>query len=374
MPNRHARIAMLSLAAGLTLAAVPPLLAQQRAPRTQNVVLVVTDGLRWQEVFTGADSLLLFGDPRLVGGDTTRFRARFWRATPKERRETLLPFMWSAVATQGQIFGNRLSGSSVVVSNGLKFSYPGYNEMIAGFADPKIDRNDYGPNPNLTVFEWLNRQASFRGKVSAIATWDAFADIFARRTSGVYVHAGWEPPYPAPRSALDSVLNRMYATTFRMWDNNAYDAFTQTVLLRHLASQRPRVVFVGYGETDEWAHAGRYDRTLNSAQAVDRYIAELWALIQATPQYRDRTTLIITTDHGRGRTPADWTNHGQRVDGAEEMWIAVIGPDTRPLGERRNVAELTQAQIAATIAALLGLDYRRDAPRAAGAIAEVLRP
>jgi hypothetical protein len=347
--------------------------AQPRQTRTRNVVLVVTDGLRWQEVFTGADSTLLFGYARVLGGDTTRIRNRFWRASGRERRETLLPFLWGTVARQGQIFGNRALGSSVVTTNGLKFSYPGYNEMILGYPDPRIDRNDYGPNPNVTVFEWLNRQAELNGRVAAIATWDAFADIFARQTSGVYVHAGWEPPYAQPRTEGDSVLNRLYATTFQQWSNNAYDALMHTVALRHLARSCPRVLFLGYGETDEWAHAGRYDRMLNSALQVDRYLEELWATLQSHPDYRGRTTLIVTTDHGRGRTTRDWTNHGKTTDGAEEMWIAVIGPDTPALGERHNVSA-TQAQIAATMAALLGYDYGREAPRAAAPIVDVIRP
>jgi hypothetical protein len=355
--------------------ASPPALAsaQQRPVRSRNVILVVTDGLRWQEVFSGADSALLFGEPRVLGGDTTRIRNRFWRPGAKERRETLLPFLWGTVARQGQIFGNRGLGSSAMVTNGLKFSYPGYNEMILGYPDPRIDKNDYGPNPNVTVFEWLNRQPDLKGRVAAIATWDAFADIFARKTSGVYVHAGWEPPYAEPRSEADSMLNKLYATMFQQWSNNAYDALTHMVTLRHVQRSAPRVLFVGYGETDEWAHAGRYDRTLNSALQVDTYLAELWATFQSHPEYRGRTTMIVTTDHGRGRTTRNWTDHGKNVDGAEEMWLAVIGPDTPPLGERQNTS-VTQAQIAATMAALLGYDYRRVTPQAAAVIADVVKP
>jgi hypothetical protein len=341
--------------------------------QTRNVVLVVTDGLRWQEVFGGADSAIMFGEPRLVGGDTVVHRERFWRPTAKARREALLPFLWGVIARDGQLFGNLAEGSSVTVTNGLKFSYPGYHEMLSGFVDPRIDRNDFGPNPNVTVFEWLNRQAQLRGRVAAFATWDVFADIFARQRSGVFVHAGWEQPYASPRNASDSLLNGLYATTFRMWGNNAWDSFTHAVAMRYLTQRRPRVVFIGYGETDEWSHAGRYDRLLRSARAVDDYLRELWTWVQSQPDYRGRTTLIVTTDHGRGRTVRDWTNHGRDVEGAEEMWLAVIGPDTPALGTRRNAANVTQSQIAATIAALLGLDYRRDVPQAAAPIADVIR-
>jgi phosphopentomutase/2,3-bisphosphoglycerate-independent phosphoglycerate mutase family metalloenzyme len=340
--------------------------------RTRNVVLVVTDGLRWQEVFGGADSSLVFGDPKIVNGDTAAVRKAFWRPTAEARRAALLPFLWSVVGREGQIFGNRNEGSSASVTNGLKFSYPGYNEMLSGFGDPRIDKNDYGINPNATVFEFLNRQRDLRGRVAAFATWDVFADIFARERSGVFVHAGWEPPYARPRTAADSLLNELYASTYREWWDNAWDSFAHAVAMRFLERRHPRVVFIGYGETDEWAHAGRYDRMLRSARAVDERLRELWTLLQSQPQYRGRTTMIVTTDHGRGRD-GRWTDHGREVDGAEEMWIAVIGPDTPALGERRNAPSVTQAQIAATIAALLGFDYRREELRAAEPIGDVIR-
>jgi hypothetical protein len=368
---------MRSLALAVTLVSLACASAGRPAvapsTRTHNVILVVTDGLRWQDLFNGADSLLMFGDPRALGGDTTAMRAKFWRPTPAARREAMMPFMWGTIAREGQIFGNRALGSTADVTNGLKFSYPGYNEILSGFVDPQIASNEFGPNPNVTVFEWLNNQPSLRGRVAAMATWDAFADIFNRDRAKFFVHAGWEPPFGTPRSASDSLLNTLYATTIRLWGNNAYDSFTQAVAMRVLRSDRPRVAFVGYGETDEWAHAGRYDRMLTSAHTVDEYLREIWTLAQSHPDYRGRTSLIVTTDHGRGRTTRDWTNHGQSVDGAEEMWVAVLGPDTPALGERQNVSPVTQAQIAATVAALLGLDYRRDQPRAAPPIADVVR-
>lgn len=360
------RLRALALAVALPLTALQP-------QNDRNVILVVTDGVRWQEVFNGADSTILFGDPRRLGDDTAGLRRRFWRGTAEARREALMPFLWGTVARHGQIFGNRNLGSNVLTTNGLKFSYPGYNEMLAGFPDPRIDRNDFGVNPNVTVFEWLNTLATLRGRVAAFATWDVFADIFARDRSGIHAHVGWEPPYSRPATAADSQLNRLYATTTRAWGNNAYDSFMHTVALRYLLEHRPRVAFLGYGETDEWAHAGRYDRMLAAAWQVDAYLAELWSYLQSHPAYRGRTTLVVTTDHGRGRTTRDWTNHGRDTDGAEEMWIAVVGPDTPALGERSGAPIVTQSQIAATLAALLGLDYSAAQPKAARPIADVLK-
>jgi hypothetical protein len=76
-------------------------------------------------------------------------------------------------------------------------------------------------------------------------------------------------------------------------------------------------------------------------------------------------TFIITCDHGRGSGLKEWRNHDKNVDGAENIWIAVLGPDTPGKGEMTNVPRVTQSQIAATIAALLGQNYNADVPQAA---------
>jgi len=97
--------------------------------------------------------------------------------------------------------------------------------------------------------------------------------------------------------------------------------------------------------------------------------------MQSMPQYRGKTTFIITTDHGRGSGPVDWKEHSTpESPGSEDIWIAVIGPDTPALGERRNVPAVTQAQVAATIAALLGRDFNAVAPRAAPPLPDVISP
>jgi arylsulfatase A-like enzyme len=102
---------------------------------------------------------------------------------------------------------------------------------------------------------------------------------------------------------------------------------------------------------------------LQSAHQVDAFLEELWKNAQANPVTRDKTTLIVTTDHGRG-VGAKWTDHGEKVDGAERIWMAVMGPDIAPIGVRRDTPA-TQSQVAATIAAVLGLDWPKAEPRAA---------
>ncbi len=348
-----------------------PLGAAEPARKTENVVVIVTDGLRWQEVFRGAETALVSDKPGGVE-DVAATKAAFWRETPRERREILLPFLWSVVASQGQVYGNVDLGSSSQVVNGYKFSYPGYNEIITGAGDPRIDKNEYGPNPNVSVFEWLNGMPEYRGRVAVIGGWDAFPRIFNRERSRLDMRTGWETPFAGRTTPRQDLLNTLYRTTTHEFSDMPWDAFLQQTLLDYVETNKPRVLFVGYGETDEWAHNGRYDLVLQSAHNVDAFIRELWTAMQAMPQYRDRTTFLITTDHGRGDGPENWKHHDWNVDGAENMWIAVLGPDTPALGERKSAARVTQSQIAATVAALLGKNWRGFNPKAGAPLAEAI--
>jgi bisphosphoglycerate-independent phosphoglycerate mutase (AlkP superfamily) len=168
------------------------------------------------------------------------------------------------------------------------------------------------------------------------------------------------------------LLRELYATTTRFDEEDVDNSLLQIPLLDYVKTGSPRVLFVGYGETDNWAHQGRYDLVLGSAHRMDHFVHQLWDTMQAMPQYHGTTTFIITTDHGRGSGLTEWKEHGVEEKGSENIWIAVLGPNTAPLGERAHVAPVTQAQIAATVAALVGKDYHHDVPKPALPIAGVL--
>jgi arylsulfatase A-like enzyme len=74
------------------------------------------------------------------------------------------------------------------------------------------------------------------------------------------------------------------------------------------------------------------------------------------PEYRGRTTVVVTSDHGRGKTLADFNGHGAKVEGANQIWMAFAGPDTPAQGEMTNAPEVMQRDVAPTILELLGID------------------
>jgi len=339
--------------------------------KTRNVILVTVDGLRWQEVFRGADPLLLNHTNGGVANED-RLKAAFWRDTEEARREALLPFFWGTLAKQGQLYGNTNRGSTALLTNGRKFTYPGFNEIFTGFADDRINSNAQRDNPNVTVFEWLHQKPAFAGRTAAFANWDTHFYIFNARRSGIPTWTGYTNSLAfAPGSRL-ALIEQLHRDITPIWPDMDFDVFYLHALLEYLPEAKPRLVWLGLSEPDEWAHEGRYDNYLWAAHKMDQYLQRLWTTLQSLPEYRDRTTLIVTPDHGRGSGPTEWRNHGAAVEGAENIWIAILGPDTPPLGERAQTDTVYQNQIAATLAALLGEDYHAAVPKSGPPIAGAL--
>jgi len=340
--------------------------------KTENVIVVMADGLRWQEVFRGADTALMTKENGKIK-EAGPVKAAYWREELGARRAALMPFLWGVMAKQGVVYGNREAGSEAQISNPMNFSYPGYSETFCGWGDPRIDSNDKNYNPNPNVLEFLNKKAAFRGKVAAFGAWELFPWIFNAPRSGIVVNAGHEPFEMTPMTEKLRLLNRLKAESPHVWEGETVDVLTFHTALEYVKAKQPRVLFVGLGEPDEWAHDGDYRLYLESIRRTDGYLQELWETVQTMAQYRGKTTLIVLTDHGRGAGPQTWKDHGQKVPESREIWMALLGPDTPALGERKNVAPVIQGQVAATVAALLGEDYTAAEPKAKGVLSEAVK-
>lgn len=223
----------------------------------------------------------------------------------------------------------------------------------------------------MNVLEFLHRRPGSEGRVAAFGAWELFPWILNAPRSGLLVSAGYERlrfPESGPRIELIHLLK---AET-EYWDGEAFDSFTFHTAQEYLRLRKPRVLAILLGETDEWAHAGRYDLYLKSARRFDDYARRLWETLQSMQEYRGSTTLILATDHGRAAGKNDWRSRGRRIRESQDVGMAFFGPDTRPLGPRRGTGVVTQAQLAATVAELLGEDFRSAVPATAPPITEVL--
>ena len=289
---------------------------------TENVFFITLDGLRWQELFTGSDSLLVGHDAYV--GNPEGLKAQFHQGDDNARRTLLMPFFWSTIVEQGQLYGNHTAGCEVLVSNQQWFSYPGYNEILTGRADPRIISNNKFPNRNETVLEYVNKTDGFVDRVAAFGSWDVFPYIINEKRSKVPVNAGFESAKGADLTPREIFLNELQKEIPSPWATVRLDAFTHHYALEYAKKYHPRLLYIAYGETDDFAHNGDYDAYLRSAHQTDQFIADLWDFVQKDPVYRGKTTFLITTDHGRGTQPLDtWRSHGTDIEGADEIWYAV---------------------------------------------------
>jgi hypothetical protein len=327
---------------------------------SRNVVVITIDGLRWQEMFGGADEAYFKRDGKGVIDPVSK---RYDGPTGEARRTLLMPFMWTTIAKQGQIFGDPSQQSRAHVTNGLWFSYPGYNEMLSGAPDPRIDSNQKVENPNVTVLEWLNGRPGFAGRVSGFGSWDVLPFILNTERSHLPVGSGFVPVLE-PRTAREREINEFASDLPAYWDYGTFDAPIVYAAIEELKTRKPRALYIMLGEGDEWAHEGRYDLYLDATRRADRFIERIWTTLQSLPEYRDRTTLLVTTDHGRGATVKDWSDHGKEVPAAEDTWIAALGPAVPPRGVRKGLT-VTTSQFAATIAVVAGEDFHGAMPNSA---------
>ena len=240
--------------------------------------------------------------------------------------------------------------------------------MLVGAVDRKIRSNSNFFNPNSTVLEFINQKEEFISKVGAFSTWDVFPYILRESISGISVNSGVELVENKFLSLDEMALNQSQISA-----KKRYDSVTFHLAFEYLKRDRPHLMYIALDETDEHGHGGRYDQYLLAAHRADGWISSLWNWVQSQPDYKNKTTLLISTDHGRGRNPhKNWRNHGRHVFGSGEIWMAVIGPDTPANGEMKE-SQLYQKQLAKTVAAFLGEDYQNKFP-VGEAIHTMIRP
>lgn len=327
---------------------------QAQQDKNPNVIVITLDGVRWQDVFTGIDTNLLDSDYTKEKDVLTE---KYVGTSPEENRALLMPFFWNTIAKEGQLHGNRNKGSKVNLTNKMMFSYPGYNEILTGMADDiNIDSNDKIYNKNVTFLEMANNSEAYKGKVAGFGSWDVFPFIINDKRSGVPVNAGYMNA-TEDLNDREKFLNEMQRQAPVIWESVRLDVFTHHYAKEYMKKNHPKLVYISYGETDDFAHDGSFDFYIQSLQNTDSLIEDLWKYVQNDSFYKDNTYVIITTDHGRGEgveKASKWTSHGLNVAGAEQTWMAILGPNVNAIGEASN-EQLFTSQIAPTVLKTLNM-------------------
>lgn len=313
-----------------------------------SVVIVVLDGVRWQDVFGGAD--------RAVAG--RRLTRPEW-ANPRG----LMPNLYGYLDGRAIALGAAGHGPEMVASGPHYISLPGYLEIFTGRADSGCDRNDWWrPAPRTVADDVI--EGSRREDVAVITSWPNIARAASADPSRFVVSAG--------RSVVESrAVLRSDAATAALLDEGAQagpwpgegdyrpDARTARVALRVLETARPRFLFVGLGDADEYAHRGDYAGYLDAVHASDAFLGQLVASLDRMGSRGRHTTVLLTTDHGRSR---GFTDHGRRYPESGRVWLAAIGGHLTTHGLVTASERYTLSSIAPTVRALLGLPVESGRP------------
>ena len=335
-----------------------PLQAETVATR---LVVVTVDGLRWQELFGGIDSQLMSSREAGVKRAADHALAkRLWAPTPEQRRKKLFPYFWGQLVQQGVLAGNRDKNSFVNVTNQVRKSYPGYAEILTGQAlDEKVTSNAAQKIPARTILEALQDSWTLGfSDVALFASWDRFKSIAATDPSKFVVNAGFQNFTGPGLSERSRELNHRQFEQLTPWTEVRHDYITCELALDYLRTQKPRALYLGLGETDDWAHDKRYPRVLWAATYFDTCLHQLVDWIDTDESFKGKTLLVVTTDHGRGRTPQDWHHHKLAVPGSDEVWLYMRGPGIAATGELSDSKVMSLRDIAPTILKYLGLPQK----------------
>lgn len=273
------------------------------APAEPNVIFITWDGVRWQDFFA---------------------------------RDASAPFQkfWSKHEKRCTVFGDPAKGQRFDASNRAFKSLPSYQEMMVGGAVPCAS-NGCGRVKAETLIDSLVR-AGLGSRMAIVASWNTIADAVSPKEHA-FVDAGrhdGDPPAP--------------------WGEARRDADTWRRAMTAL-EKRPRFLWISLNDADEWAHRGSRDTYVATLSRYDIWFDELVSKLASMKGYGEHTTIVVTTDHGRG-DGADWTSHNDSLPMAQRVFAFALGPGT---GAPSSVEVSNHHALRPTIEALLGVQSAR---------------
>jgi hypothetical protein len=291
------------------------------AETENNVILITFDGVRWQDVYHEPSNPLV------------------------QLKRT--------VERKGFRLGDHRIGSRMFVANPFNISLPAYESIFAGAVQP-CDGNDCPRTSVETLQERLVRELHLpKSQVATIASWDKIAFAAEHLEGSTFVNTGLTPLDDGENDPELQKLNEEQSK--EDLDECRMDRFTWAQGMRYLKVHRPRFLYISLDDTDAWAHGNHRDEYLQSLKNYDQWLQNLFAQLKAMGEYGRHTTVLITTDHGRG-LGARWTDHGPDLPSSHSIWLMALSPKTRTGDAVRTSTDIyTHLDIRPTIEKILGL-------------------
>jgi hypothetical protein len=319
-PHPGLTLPLLLAACGPGSDTVPGATATPELPADPTVLVVVIDGARTIETF---------GDrPSSATGQMP------WEMMPTVWDE-LMP--QAVRATQAWV----LASSSTV---------PAHGALITGRREPASANYPPGDGPGAylpvlpTVAQALRDEQPVVGPGAAVTI--ANTRLLELLADGLY------PGLPRAETGSWTFLDSPQGDG----DGSKVDSEVLDALRVAMADGGLRYGLVNLHQVDRAGHNGERDDYPDRVRDLDEPIAALWRWVQDQDAYRDRTYLLVLSDHGRhtdGGTDPPWRHHGCSCSGCRHVPLLLLGPGVRA-GEDVNTP-LLMVDVAPTLAALLGV-------------------
>jgi hypothetical protein len=314
----------------------------------RTVVLVAIDGVRWQDVFEGVDPVL---------ADRAGFQ-------PAERVDAahLVPSLHRLMTVDGAAVGAPDTKMPMRAAGPNFISLPGYMEMLTGRTDSGCTSNTCGDVPFATIADDV---AKAGGVSAVIASWPGIMQAAATNKAHVLMSIGRHGGENRSVFEDDPALEALLRTAETAGPEPGEDDFrrdreTGDIACAYLGLRRPNFLFVGLGETDEYAHHDDYRGYLKALHDADTMVGKLSAVVERLDADGHPSTLMVTTDHGRA---TGFSAHGGDHPESARVWLVAAGAGIGARGHAASDSPRRLSDVSQTIRRILGL------PRASGGAA-----
>lgn len=332
----------------------PPRPAEVSLDVGHTVVVVALDGVRREDVFAGVD-------PRL---------ARAQGLEPDEilSARDLTPNLHALMDR-----GAALNGS--ISASGPNFmSVPGYMEMMTGRRPTGCTDNGCEPTRHATLADDFAAEPGVSAlEVAVIASWDGVGRAATRDASRATISVGRHAGATRDWLRYDEEAAALLDAGERAGPDPGHgdyrrDRATAAIALRYLKRVEPRFLFLGLGDTDEYAHRNDYRGYLRALGHADFVIGQVSLTLRKLERTGRRTTLLVTTDHGRAQ---DFSGHGGYAPESALVWLVAAGWGIEARGVVTPPSARYLADVAATVRSLAGVGSREPS---SAPLSELLAP
>jgi hypothetical protein len=314
-----------------------------KSPAT-SIVLVTIDGVRTQELFDGPDLTLIASDESTMG--------------------SAMPYLVDRLIPKGTFIGSPSVDRPMSVGTPVGISLPGYQTLVTGRFTFCFS-NECSPPASETLLDRLARDYGFdRHELVVFSTRSGFCTgtAAARQAEAVCgeqeIRDRWTQTIGARDVATSDIATPSVATPSVATPSVAtltVDEAAIDLAVERLRRDPPAFLHLALDDTDGAAHQGDYAAYLAALRHADDGLRRLDAEIDRLLAQGRSITLIVTTDHGRGRG-SHWTEHRWNIAGTDEIWLFARGAGVATRGAIASLRHYTLRDVRPTIEKLLGLE------------------